>query len=225
MRAAAPQEGRGVEAPVERDRAEDEIGGRRSRTTASRRRSSDALEAAGRVADGPPKKKRTRRGTRGGRGRKKPGAAATARTSTEQRRRRARRRTAGRRRESTCLRPISRLRASTSGQGGGAASREGEQPSRRTSRADRGAVEAEGERSGRGRRPDADGQPKRKRSRRGSRGGKKRRKPTAGDGGSCLRGRESRGRCRRVEVVPDGEVPEYVPMSEWIDDFDARSRT
>ena len=27
-----------------------------------------------------------------------------------------------------------------------------------------------------------------------------------------------------VEVVADDEPPEYVPMSEWIDDFESRSR-
>jgi hypothetical protein len=66
----------------------------------------------------------------------------------------------------------------------------------------------------------ADGQPKKKRSRRGSRGGRKRRKPAAngGEGGPSS------------EEVGDAEpaadtAPEYVPMSEWIEDFDSAKRS
>ena len=72
---------------------------------------------------------------------------------------------------------------------------------------------------------DADGQPKRKRSRRGSRGGKKRRKPAADSGVDALPADGDVAVEVPVEVVPDGEAPAYVPMSEWIDDFDSRSRT
>jgi ribonuclease G len=54
----------------------------------------------------------------------------------------------------------------------------------------------------------ADGAPKKKRTRRGTRGGRKRKKPAAADGG---------------ELVAVAEEPEeYVPMSEWIEDFDRR---
>jgi ribonuclease G len=70
-----------------------------------------------------------------------------------------------------------------------------------------------------------DGQPKRKRTRRGSRGGRRRRKTTAaGDG----QPEEAESEPERedsepeLEVEPQGEEPEYVPMSEWIEDFDAR---
>ena len=68
---------------------------------------------------------------------------------------------------------------------------------------------------------DADGQPKRKRSRRGSRGGKKRRKPAAASDTEDVVSADAE---TAVEVVADDEPPEYVPMSEWIDDFETRSR-
>jgi ribonuclease G len=56
----------------------------------------------------------------------------------------------------------------------------------------------------------ADGQPKRKRTRRGSRGGRRRRKPADSDNGQTS------------EPEAEGEAPpSYVPMSEWIEDFDA----
>ena len=65
-----------------------------------------------------------------------------------------------------------------------------------------------------------DGAPKRKRSRRGSRGGRKRKKPAAaGDGEAAT---EAEGDVAEV-AVHEG-APEYVPMSEWIDDFEARAR-
>ena len=63
----------------------------------------------------------------------------------------------------------------------------------------------------------ADGQPQRKRSRRGSRGGKKRRKPAANGEPEAASADPAAG---------DGDQPEeYVPMSEWIEDFDSRSRS
>jgi len=80
-----------------------------------------------------------------------------------------------------------------------------------------------------------DGQPKRKRSRRGSRGGRKRRKPTtngeqvepeAADAPAelGLSGTGGGGALAGVSgVVAGPPAPEYVPMSEWIGDFDPRS--
>jgi ribonuclease G len=68
--------------------------------------------------------------------------------------------------------------------------------------------------------PSEDGQPKRKRSRRGSRGGRKRRKPAAAGEQEAA----SEGEGVAVAAPPEDGEPEYVPMSEWIDDFDARSR-
>ena len=76
-----------------------------------------------------------------------------------------------------------------------------------------------------------DGQPKRKRSRRGSRGGKKRRKPAAANGDAEASASDEPAADEPAaeaqlpeEAVGDGEPPAYVPMSEWIDDFDPRSR-
>jgi hypothetical protein len=70
----------------------------------------------------------------------------------------------------------------------------------------------------------SDGQPKRKRSRRGSRGGKRRRKPaangdetTASDVGDAVAD-------VAVDATPADGPPAYVPMSEWIEDFDAAKR-
>jgi ribonuclease E len=65
----------------------------------------------------------------------------------------------------------------------------------------------------------ADGQPKRKRTRRGTRGGRKRRKPAASDNGQPVGDEEA------TDAEPaeqEEEVAEYVPMSEWIEDFDRR---
>ena len=62
-----------------------------------------------------------------------------------------------------------------------------------------------------------DGQSKRKRTRRGSRGGRRRKKP-ATNGASA--GDEE----AVVTAVEPAEPPEYVPMSEWIEDFDSGKR-
>ncbi len=67
---------------------------------------------------------------------------------------------------------------------------------------------------------EAGGQPKRKRSRRGSRGGRKRRKPAA-NGDQAEDGDAAGGEADTSSTEVDGETPEYVPMSEWIEDFDA----
>ncbi len=86
-----------------------------------------------------------------------------------------------------------------------------------------------------------EGAPKRKRSRRGSRGGRKRKKPAAsGNGDSAADGDDDTPEAD--EGTPEGDVvaspseaavavdgsdegvPEYVPMSEWIDDFESRKR-
>jgi len=62
----------------------------------------------------------------------------------------------------------------------------------------------------------SDGQPKRKRSRRGSRGGRRRRKPAAnGDAGTD--GAEA----ASEEALPAESESGYVPMSDWIEDFEA----
>ena len=66
-----------------------------------------------------------------------------------------------------------------------------------------------------------DGAPKRKRSRRGTRGGRKRRKPAAANGAPA-EADAATAVAADADVEPD--APEYVPMSKWIDDFDARER-
>jgi hypothetical protein len=64
----------------------------------------------------------------------------------------------------------------------------------------------------------SDGAPKKKRSRRGSRGGRRRRKPAA-DGEASLDGDPG-----TPEDVVAGEAADgYVPMSDWIEDFEATS--
>jgi ribonuclease G len=146
----------------------------------------------------PPKKKRTRRGSRGGRGRKKVPAAVAADDAAAA--------TAalddnGRRAPRIHV-PPSDL-PETPGD-------EEEAPPEAKEAA---TVEPE----------EPAAAAKRKRSRRGSRGGRKRRKPStnggeapepaAGDGGTAL-----------AEPTVGVEAPEYVPMSEWIDDFENRPR-
>ena len=164
------------------------------------------------TGDGAPKKKRTRRGTRGGRGRKKPTAPAS---------------------EGADETPVD------PGNGRPAQPRIHVPPTDLEVAAV--AVEAPSEPIA----PDGpdgdapavevalgpDGQPKRKRARRGSRGGKKRRKPAAANGDVEASASDETAADEPVadaplteEVVSDGDPPAYVPMSEWIDDFDPRSR-
>jgi ribonuclease G len=160
----------------------------------------EAVTATEADADGAaPKKKRTRRGTRGGRGRKKPAAAATADVED------------GAREDNG--RPAPRIHVPPADL---AVSEEDVEPAAAPElepAAD--AVEAPG-----------DGPPKRKRSRRGSRGGRKRKKPAASAGEDATEGDGEaieEGEALPVAAV-EGDAPEYVPMSEWIDDFEARAR-
>ena len=161
----------------------------------------------------PPKKKRTRRGTRGGRNRKKP-AASAATDVTE-----ATEETGVATSDETDGRPAPRIHVPPAElESGGKddppvaeevlAEAPGEHGEVAT--ADEGVAEA-------------DGQPKRKRSRRGSRGGRKRRKPAA-NGDQAEVGDAPGGEADTVSTELDGETPEYVPMSEWIEDFDARKQ-
>ena len=145
---------------------------------------------------GQPKKKRTRRGTRGGRGRKKPAAATTDDSAQDDGSD-----------ESANGRPAPRIHVPPADlEAAPAADEAAEPPAEAT--ADGGS---EADVLG------ADGQPKKKRARRGSRGGKKRRKPAAKDGGEAS-GSEETG---DPDAVASDGAPEYVPMSEWIEDFDS----
>ena len=177
--------------------------------------SDEAIEVAvGASGEEAPKKKRTRRGTRGGRGRK----PATAEPSAE----------------------------------GGEAAEPKATGRKPTPKIHVPSIEPAAEEIGdpeTGSEPEAvadvhvetatDGQPKRKRSRRGTRGGRKRKKPgangAAADGEVAEAEPETDGVAVAVveptetasvpvAVVDEGSPPEYVPMSEWIEDFDSRSR-
>ena len=159
-------------------------------------------------ADGPeageaPKKKRTRRGTRGGRGRKKPAAAAATAAAVEE----TKPESDGRKTTPRIHVPSPDLAVEAKPEA------ETDPPGRPDEPPTEGTAEADGT---------VDGQPKRKRSRRGTRGGRKRKKPAA-NGGTA----------DEAEPVEAGEVAvavaeeppaEYVPMSEWIEDFDSRPR-
>jgi predicted RNA-binding protein with TRAM domain len=151
------------------------------------------------VADGGPKKKRTRRGTRGGRGRKKPATAASedgAEASADEA-------ANGRPAAPRIHVPPADLEPAIASVSEPAVDAEppGEETATETSEVA------------------ADGQPKKKRSRRGSRGGRKRRKPAAESVEESAVATETVAEA----VVADGP-PEYVPMSEWIEDFDAKER-
>ena len=169
----------------------------------------DAEEQA--AADGPPKKKRTRRGTRGGRSRKKPAGAAPVDGDGS-----AEEVTNGRPQAPRIHVPPPDLEATT----------EAPEPVAETALDAEALVDGDGDGAADADAVAVDGQPKRKRSRRGSRGGRKRKKPTP-SGGDDL---EAATDAESAESAPaaggaaaDG-TPEYVPMSEWIEDFDAAKR-
>ncbi len=161
------------------------------------------------VGDEAPKKKRTRRGSRGGRGRKKTGAAASAEqvpgsdaspdedsASTPA----SSGAVDGRKRAPRIHVPAPDL----------ALAADAAEP----------AAPAAGDEA-----PAADGEAPKKRARRGTRGGRKRRKPSAnGPAGPASEADEpavevaAAATAARVEPAPGAEP--YVPMSEWIEDFD-----
>ena len=167
-----------------------------------------ADEAGPAAHDGQPKKKRTRRGTRGGRGRKKP-AAASAEAATE---------AAG----DTGPRPTPKIHVPTAEPTLAAEPEEAASAPEET--ADTSAEETV---------VAADGQPPKKRTRRGSRGGRKRKKPAAV--AANANGEEAEAVPVAIvsdpvpepggEPGPEPDSPEYVPMSEWIEDFDRRAES
>jgi ribonuclease G len=146
------------------------------------------------------KKKRTRRGSRGGKGRKKaPATTATAAEDTAD--------AAGVSEVEENGRPAPRIHVPPADL---AASGDADEPP------DEPTVENAGADGG----PDAAPKP-RKRSRRGSRGGRKRRKPATNGGEEPTPEEEP----ALTESAAATEAPEYVPMSEWIDDFESRPRS
>ncbi len=170
----------------------------------------EAVDVAGATpGDEQPKKKRTRRGTRGGRGRKQTAVAASAEGGAVEP-------------KATGRKPTPKIHVPSTEL---AAEPTTEVPPVSEAEAD-STPEVE---------VAADGQPKRKRSRRGTRGGRKRKKPTTN--GAAAQGElaESDGVAVAVAVTEPAETldhgtaneptpAEYVPMSEWIEDFDSRSR-
>jgi predicted RNA-binding protein with TRAM domain len=164
----------------------------------------DVAEEA--AADGQPKKKRTRRGSRGGRGRKTAAAAPSPEAVDAEPA------------EESDGRPSPRIHVPPLELDVAAAPALMAVEAPDAAPASEGAVAEPGE----------DGQPKRKRSRRGSRGGRRLRKPVAnGDGTSeAVADVADVAESSEAEVADSAqEAPEYVPMSEWIDDFESRSRS
>jgi len=162
--------------------------------------SEDTAVAEGDAVGEQPKKKRTRRGTRGGRGRKKP-ATATA-TAAEQ----VAPERDGRKTTPRIHVPSPDLAVEPEPE---------REPDAESEPSADATAEAEVEVT-------ADGQPKRKRSRRGTRGGRKRKKPAA-NGGTPEEAEPADTADVAVAVAEEPPV-EYVPMSEWIEDFDSRPR-
>jgi ribonuclease G len=152
--------------------------------------------------DQQPKKKRTRRGTRGGRSRKRkptPAGAAGAAAQTD-----------GARPGPVIHVPPPDLGAEAEEEQAPAEPATSEEPE---AAEDAGAAPPGEPELG------PDGRPKRKRTRRGTRGGRRRRKPAGAGEGEAVDVSEP-----PAAESDDGESeePEYVPMSEWIEDFDAR---
>jgi ribonuclease G len=145
-------------------------------------------EAEGAAAEEPPvKKKRTRRGTRGGRGRKKkPAAVAVAEAPGE---------------GDGQLEPKPKIHVPPPDL----------EREREVVPVPEAEVQPEAEAALAG-----DGQPKRKRTRRGSRGG--RRRKSSQNGSAAAKADEP-----AAEEHGEPQAEEYVPMSEWIEDFDQRA--
>jgi ribonuclease G len=166
------------------------------------------------AADGAAPKKRTRRGTRGGRGRKKKPAAAGAVAEGDD--------AAGNGARATPtihIPPpdlgVEAEEAAVDGPG-----TEPEPAAQEEPESESVAVSAEDE------------QPKKKRTRRGSRGGRRRKKAAtngvdgpADDDVSPVDETEGEAVAEGEASVEQEQEPEYVPMSEWIEDFDSRSRS
>jgi ribonuclease G len=169
----------------------------------------EAVEAG--VDGAPPPKKRTRRGTRGGRGRKKSAAAAAAGAEEPSAEEPSAEEPSGEEPSADDNgRPAPRIHVPPADLAVTEVAADEDAPAETES----DAVEAA---------ETSDGAPKRKRSRRGSRGGRKRKKPAA----ATADGEAPEGEGDVVEVadvVTEDDPPEYVPMSEWIDDFEARAR-
>jgi ribonuclease G len=182
----------------------------------------EEVEEEAASTDGQPKKKRTRRGSRGGRGRKKPAAGASAGETTEESETEAETEaeTENEKPAAGARRPAPKIHVPRPD----AATEESEPEVAEVTTDGAAAPEAE-----------ADGAASaKKRTRRGSRGGRKRKKPAAA---TATGGDETEAAVAVAEPEPESapatdepaplppapDAPEYVPMSEWIDDFDRRA--
>ncbi|HUF01425.1 MAG TPA: Rne/Rng family ribonuclease [Gaiellaceae bacterium] len=168
----------------------------------------DAVASA--EGGGAPTKRRTRRGTRGGRGRKKVASVADEAAAEPRAKRTPRIHVPPADVAKLAETPVPdrAVEVATAVTTGGDAAG-----------GDEGAVEA----------AEVDGKPARKRTRRGTRGGKRRRKPSANGAGTETSGEEVEPSGEEIEtsredagVAEASEPPEYVPMSEWIEDFEHR---
>jgi ribonuclease G len=139
------------------------------------------------AAEKPPSKKRTRRGTRGGRSRKKKPAQAAAESQVA---------TGG---DGSKATPTIHVPPPDLGE---VATADDAEPTSQEAEEEEAVPQEADEQA------TADGQPKRKRTRRGSRGGRRRRKPASSENGQP-----------RGEPASEDEEGAYVPMSEWIEDF------
>ena len=184
----------------------------------------DAAETDGTAASKP--KKRTRRGSRGGRGKKKAtaaGAGASPEDETpgaESSEDGGRAGVAGADRASPDGRSSPRIHMPPSDLGGSSSANAGAEP---------GAPEAPAGAGDGDDAPAAEGgeqAPKRKRSRRGSRGGRRRKKASAnGDQADGAETEENAAIAPPTDASSDGAAAstEYVPMSDWIEDFEPRA--
>ena len=205
-------------------------------------------EEAAPTGDGQPKKKRTRRGSRGGRGRKKTTAVAEAPEEAGEGDGRPSPRIHAPSPELGAPgdgAPKARAAEKAVEADVAAAAEPAGESGESTAELEAGAASEEAA----GARAESDGKPKRKRSRRGSRGGRKR-KPAAtattagaaeaaeaeeaGEAGEAAEPAEPAEPAGAAEAGGEEPAestngqdrqPEYVPMSEWIEDFDARPRS
>jgi predicted RNA-binding protein with TRAM domain len=155
------------------------------------------------VEDSPPTKKRTRRGTRGGRGRKKAPVAALAEGEAESE-------------------PEAETAPRAGGDGRARTPRIHVPPSvpvedGAPDEASESIATLDSETAVSDSEP-----PKARRSRRGTRGGRKRRKPATNGQGAVDGAEKSSAEELAAVDAPAQEGEQYVPMSEWIEDFERR---
>ena len=184
---------------------------RAKRGRSCHRRRQGGAPTDGVAADGAPKKKRTRRGTRGGRSRSRSGCEACRRRGRRWARagaegdaagRRLRRGSTSRRPSWGCPKTLRPILLSMQRRGAPDVSADGASD-----------VAA------------AEGEAPKKKTRRGTRGGRKRRKPPPTQQRGERTGDRAIADATAATTVFRRKPGEYVPMSEWIDDFDSRSRS